>query len=158
MSDDPAHDSPAAGAERARPRLPIDVYSMEGIGAVISRLRREAGFSQTEFGALVGASRPWISDLERGNLRGGQLDTVLSCIHALGYRLVLEDLDSKPSRLDDMKNAMRHGPLARRRVPPSAAPRTAEARTQTDAAHLPLAHRQPPSGDPAASSPADASP
>ena len=118
MPDDPAQNTPAAGVEPARPRLPIDVYSVEGIGAAIGRLRRQAGLSQTEFGALVGASRPWISDLERGNLRGGQLDTVLSCIHVLGYRLVLEGIDSKPAMLDGLKNAMRRGPLARRPLPP----------------------------------------
>ena len=114
MPDDPAQDAPAVSAERPRVRLPIDVYTADGIGAAIGRLRREAGLSQTAFGEMVGASRPWVSDLERGNLRGGQLDTVLSCIHALGYRIVLEDLDSKPSLLDDLKDAMRHGPLARR--------------------------------------------
>ena len=118
MPDDPVQDAATSTAGTARRRLAIDVYSVEGIGAAIGRLRRQAGLSQTEFGALVGASRPWISDLERGNLRGGQLDTVLSCIGALGYRLVLEDMDSKPTLLDDLKNDMRRGPLARRPLPP----------------------------------------
>lgn len=118
MPDDPSQDATASTADPVRRRHAIDVYSVEGVGAAIGRLRRQAGLTQTEFGALVGASRPWVSDLERGNLRGGQLDTVLGCIHALGYRLVLEDIDSKPALLDDLKNDMRRGPLARRPLPP----------------------------------------
>lgn len=90
------------------------MYTVEGIGAAVAELRQSAGLSQSEFGALVGASRPWVSDLERGNLRGGQLDTVLACVGALGYRVVLEDSNSRPRTLDDLKNAMRDGPLARR--------------------------------------------
>ena len=90
------------------------MYTVEGMGAAVAELRQAAGLSQSEFGALVGASRPWVSDLERGNLRGGQFHTVLACIGALGYRVVLEDVDTKPSTLDDLKNAMRDGPLARR--------------------------------------------
>ncbi|WP_420444120.1 helix-turn-helix transcriptional regulator [Candidatus Poriferisodalis sp.] len=84
------------------------------MGAALARLRRETGLTQTQFGEMVGASRPWVSDLERGNLRGGQLDTALACIHALGYRIVLAGIDTKPSVLDDLKNSMRRGPLARR--------------------------------------------
>lgn len=101
-------------------RPSVDVYTVEGMGAAVAALRQAAGLSQSEFGALIGASRPWVSDLERGNLRGGQLDTVLACLAALGYRVVLEDISSKPSTLDDLKNAMRDGPLARR--PSAAAP------------------------------------
>ena len=70
----------------------------------------------------MGASRPWISDLERGKLRGGQLETALACIHELGYRVVLEDARTKPSSLDDLKNAMRDGPLARRPASPGVDP------------------------------------
>ncbi len=88
----------------------------------VAQLRQAAGLTQTEFGEMVGASRPWVSDLERGNLRGGQLDTVLACIRALGYRIVLEDIDTKPSKLDDLKNAMRIGPLARRPAAASDSP------------------------------------
>lgn len=98
----------------------IDVYTVEGMGAAVAELRQAAGLSQSEFGALVGASRPWVSDLERGNLRGGQLDTVLECLAALGYRVVLEDVSNRPTTLDDLKDAMRDGPLARR--PGAAAP------------------------------------
>lgn len=38
----------------------------------MARLRRATGLTQSEFGKLVGASRPWVSNLERGNLRGGR--------------------------------------------------------------------------------------
>ena len=121
----PGRDTP--GRRRGQFRSPerrraIDVYTVEGLGAVIAQLRQAAGLSQSHFGAAVGASRPWISDLERGNLRGGQLETALACIHALGYRIVLEDVDTKPSRLDELKDAMRDGPLARRPSPSVAEP------------------------------------
>ena len=95
-------------------RRPIDIYTVEGIGGAVAQLRQAAGLTQSQFGQMIGASRPWVSNLERGNLRGGQLDTVLACIHALGYRVVLADADSGPSTLDELKNAMRVGPLAHR--------------------------------------------
>lgn len=116
MTDHPHPDPPPAlqAGAVAQHRRPIDVHTAEGIGAAVARLRRAAGLTQSEFGEMVGASRPWVSNLERGNLRGGQLDTVLACIHALGYRVVLADADSGPSTLDNLKNDMRLGPLARR--------------------------------------------
>ncbi|MCY4518189.1 MAG: helix-turn-helix transcriptional regulator [Acidimicrobiaceae bacterium] len=114
MTDDaiaePSHAPPESSATEHR--RSIDVYTADGIGAAVAQLRRAAGLSQSQFGKMVGASRPWVSNLERGNLRGGQLDTVLACIHALGYRIVLADAESKPSALDELKNAMRLGPLA----------------------------------------------
>lgn len=109
---DQPHTPPPQGASQHR--RPLDVHTVEGIGAAVARLRRAAGMTQTQFGELVGASRPWVSSLERGNLRGGQLDTVLACLRALGYRIVLTDIDSGPSTLGDLKDAMRDGPLARR--------------------------------------------
>lgn len=123
MTDHPHSNLPQALQEGtvAQHRHPIGVHTAEGIGAAVARLRRAAGLTQSEFGDMVGASRPWVSNLERGNLRGGQLDTVLACIHALGYRVVLTDVDSGPSTLDDLKNAMRRGPLARPRADPLAA-------------------------------------
>ena len=119
MTDDANTRPTSTGPPQVRPagakhRRSIDVYTVEGMGAALARLRRETGLTQTQFGEMVGASRPWVSDLERGNLRGGQLDTALACIHALGYRIVLAGIDTKPSVLDDLKNSMRRGPLARR--------------------------------------------
>ena len=106
--------SPLVRPSGTKHRRSIDVYTVEGLGAALARLRSETGLTQTQFGERVGASRPWVSDFERGNLRGGQLDTARACIHALGYRIVLLDIDTKPSVLDDLKNSMRNGPLARR--------------------------------------------
>lgn len=105
---------PGTSSGGGRPRPSLDVYTVEGIGVAVAQLRQATGLTQAQFGEMVGASRPWVSDLERGNLRGGQLDTVMACIRALGYRIVLEDIAEKPSKLDDLKNAMRIGPLARR--------------------------------------------
>ena len=110
VTPDPSRDQPPSG----KPRRAFDIYTVEGFGAFVAQMRRTTGLSQTKFGAAVGASRPWMSDLERGKLRGGQLETALACIHELGYRVVLEDARTKPSSLDDLKNAMRDGPLARR--------------------------------------------
>ena len=126
---EPPHAPPESPA--AEHRRSIDVYTTDGIGAVVARLRRDAGLSQSQFGEMVGASRPWVSNLECGNLRGGQLDTVLACIHALGYRVVLADIDSKPSTLDELKDTMRRGPLAQRHADLAAAIANADERIQS---------------------------
>ena len=89
MTEDANTGPPSTGSPLERPsgtkrRRSIDVYTVEGLGAALARLRRETGLTQTQFGETVGASRPWVSDFERGNLRGGQLDMALACIHALG--------------------------------------------------------------------------
>lgn len=68
------------------------------LGALLKNRRRELGISQAELAKTVGASRPWIVDMERGKPRL-EVGLVLRSVRALGLELQLVEapaVSSKP--------------------------------------------------------------
>ncbi|GAA3828540.1 MULTISPECIES: helix-turn-helix transcriptional regulator [Amycolatopsis] len=64
------------------------------LGFRLAQLREDAGVSQTELARRMGVSQPRISQLEQGDPRQMELDTIARYVAALGGRLrVVADFD-----------------------------------------------------------------
>lgn len=59
------------------------------LGALTQEARLAAGLTQTELGALIGASRFWVAQFERGK-SGAELGLALKAMRALGLVVSIE--------------------------------------------------------------------
>ena len=59
------------------------------IGAIIRRVRRNAGLTQTELGKRIGLRQATISKLEAGE-PATQLSTLLDALTALGLEIIID--------------------------------------------------------------------
>lgn len=70
------------------------IRSSREVGVLIRERRRAAGLSQTGLAQRIGASRNWVSAMERGK-RTAELELVLRALGALGLSINVLDRSSR---------------------------------------------------------------
>jgi transcriptional regulator with XRE-family HTH domain len=70
------------------------VDNADGLGAAIADFRVRAGMTQAELAEACGLHRPYLSDLERGDV-ARQVDRLFRVIRHLGLELVVVEADSR---------------------------------------------------------------
>jgi HTH-type transcriptional regulator / antitoxin HipB len=68
----------------------VTVRTPQDIGALIRSRRRSLGMSQADLASKLGASRLWITEIERGKPRAS-LVLILQALSILGLELVTDD-------------------------------------------------------------------
>lgn len=69
-----------------RPTASVTVTTPTDLGALVREGRQRRGWTQTELGARIGASRFWVAEFEHGKSRA-ELGLALRAIAAVGIRL-----------------------------------------------------------------------
>lgn len=68
----------------------LDLPTSRAVGAAIRDARLQAGLTQADLAARVGASREWVVRMERGSKEGTELGLVLRVLRELGLSLTIE--------------------------------------------------------------------